>query len=108
LALAGSNVRTLDSRFSVIGAFWSPETPDTIMKGALASDEREINFITAPLRYREDTALHQLQQARQRCRSNAGADPCEQDRRPKEGGARTSKRGRYRVTIGWSRKLTRH
>ncbi|MGB2620998.1 MAG: hypothetical protein WA857_10150 [Candidatus Acidiferrum sp.] len=38
----------LDSRFSMIGAFWSPETPDTIMKGTLVSDEREINFITAP------------------------------------------------------------
>jgi hypothetical protein len=38
----------LDSRFNMIGAFWSPETPDTIMKGTLVSDEREINFITAP------------------------------------------------------------
>jgi hypothetical protein len=38
----------LDSRFSMIGAFWSPETPDTIMKGTLVSDEREINFITTP------------------------------------------------------------
>src|ERR1700735_186148 len=38
----------LDSRFSMIGGFWSPETPDTIMKGTLVSDEREINFITAP------------------------------------------------------------
>lgn len=38
----------LDSRFSIIGAFWSPETPDTIMKGTLVSDEREINFTTAP------------------------------------------------------------
>src|ERR1700677_2674684 len=35
----------LDSRFSMIGAFWSPETPDTILKGTLVSDEREINFI---------------------------------------------------------------
>jgi len=38
----------LDSRFSMIGAFWLPETPDTILKGTLVSDEREINFITAP------------------------------------------------------------
>ena len=38
----------LDSQFSMIGAFWSPETPDTIMTGTLVSDEREINFITAP------------------------------------------------------------
>jgi hypothetical protein len=38
----------LDSQFSMIGAFWSPQTPDTIMKGTLISDEREINFITAP------------------------------------------------------------
>ncbi len=36
------------SRFSVIGAFWLPETPETIMKGTLVSDERQINFITAP------------------------------------------------------------
>ncbi|HMF79158.1 MAG TPA: hypothetical protein VK604_26095 [Bryobacteraceae bacterium] len=45
--MANKNLR-LDSRFSIIGAFWSPETPDTIMKGPLVSDEREINFITAP------------------------------------------------------------
>jgi hypothetical protein len=31
----------LDSRFSMIGAFWSPETPDNIMKGTLVSDEGE-------------------------------------------------------------------
>jgi hypothetical protein len=45
--MADKNLR-LDSRFSMIGAFWSPETPDTIMKGTLVSDEREIDFITAP------------------------------------------------------------
>ncbi len=45
--MADKNLR-LDSRFSMIGAFWSPETPDTIMKDTLVSDEREINFITAP------------------------------------------------------------
>jgi hypothetical protein len=44
----GDKKLRLDSRFSMIGAFWSPETPDTIMKGTLVSDEREINFITAP------------------------------------------------------------
>jgi len=38
----------LDSKFSMIGAFWPPETPDAIIKGTLVSDEREINFITAP------------------------------------------------------------
>jgi hypothetical protein len=38
----------LDSRFSIIGAFWLPETPDVILNGTLVSDEREINFITAP------------------------------------------------------------
>ena len=45
--MADKNLR-LDSRFSMIGAFWKPETPDTIMKGTLVSDEREMNFITAP------------------------------------------------------------
>jgi hypothetical protein len=45
--MADKNLR-LDSRFSMIGAFWSPETPDTIMTGTLVSDEREIDFITAP------------------------------------------------------------
>jgi ApeA N-terminal domain 1 len=45
--MADKNLR-LDSRFSMIGAFWSPETPDTVIKGTLVSDEREINFITAP------------------------------------------------------------
>jgi hypothetical protein len=45
--MADKNLR-LDSRFSMIGAFWLPETPDTILKGTLVSDEREINFITAP------------------------------------------------------------
>ena len=45
--MADNNLQ-LDSRFSMIGAFWSPETPDTIMTGTLVSDKREINFITAP------------------------------------------------------------
>jgi hypothetical protein len=45
--MADKNLR-LDSRFTMIGAFWLPETPDTIMKGTLVSDKREINFITAP------------------------------------------------------------
>jgi len=45
--MADNNLR-LDSRFSMIGAFWLPETPEAIMKGTLVSDEREINFITAP------------------------------------------------------------
>lgn len=45
--MADKNLR-LDSRFSMLGAFWLPETPDSIMKGTLVSDGREINFITAP------------------------------------------------------------
>ena len=45
--MADKNLR-LDSRFSMIGAFWSPDTPDTILTGTLVSNEREINFITAP------------------------------------------------------------
>jgi hypothetical protein len=45
--MADKNVR-LDSRFSVIGAFWSPETPDSIATGTLVADEREIKFTTAP------------------------------------------------------------
>src|ERR1700733_11578742 len=45
--MADKNLR-LDSRFSMIGAFWSPGTPNTILKGTLVSDERAINFITAP------------------------------------------------------------
>ncbi len=45
--MADKNLR-LDSRFSMIGAFWSPEAPATIMKGTLVSDDREINFTTAP------------------------------------------------------------
>jgi hypothetical protein len=39
--MADKNLR-LDSQFSIIGTFWSPETPDAIMKGTLVSDEREI------------------------------------------------------------------
>ena len=45
--MADKNLQ-LDSQFDMIGAFWSPETPDAIMKGTLVSGEREINFITAP------------------------------------------------------------
>jgi hypothetical protein len=45
--MADKNLR-LDSLFSMIGAFWSPGTPNTILKGTLVSDEPAINFITAP------------------------------------------------------------
>jgi hypothetical protein len=38
----------LDSRFSVIGAFWKPKSPDSIMTGTLVSDENAIEFTTAP------------------------------------------------------------
>jgi len=39
--MADKNIR-LDSRFSIIGAFWSPDTPDAIMTGTLVSDEKAI------------------------------------------------------------------
>lgn len=43
----------LDSTFSVIGAFWKPETPDSIMTGTLMSGERTIDFTTAPVYERD-------------------------------------------------------
>jgi hypothetical protein len=45
----------LDSRLSVVGAFWKPESPDTIMTGTLVSDENAIEFTTAPFYERNPT-----------------------------------------------------
>lgn len=45
--MADKNLR-LDSRFSLIGAFWLPETPGVILTGTLVSDEDNIEFVTAP------------------------------------------------------------
>src|ERR1035438_1924619 len=39
----------LDSRFSTVGAFWKPESPDSMMTGTLVSDEHNINFMSAPV-----------------------------------------------------------
>src|SRR5579863_3085246 len=51
--MADKNLR-LDSRFSVIGAFWLPETPDSVETGTIVSDEDKITFTTAP-RYERQT-----------------------------------------------------
>jgi hypothetical protein len=45
--MGDKNLR-LDSRFSMIGAFWSPESPDTKITGTLVSRRRKIKFITSP------------------------------------------------------------
>jgi len=34
----------LDSKFSMIGAFWPPETPDAIIKGTLVSNEKSTSL----------------------------------------------------------------
>ncbi len=38
----------LDSQFSIVGAFWPPETAVAVQTGTLTADEREITFTTAP------------------------------------------------------------
>jgi hypothetical protein len=50
--MADENLR-IDSRFNLIGAFWLPETPDTVMTGTLVSDEHNIEFVAAPLYRRQ-------------------------------------------------------
>src|SRR5579872_5709398 len=38
----------LDSKFSIVGAFWVPEMTDAVQTGTLTADENGINFTTAP------------------------------------------------------------
>lgn len=38
----------LDSQFSVVGAFWAPETTEAVQTGTLTADEGGITFTTAP------------------------------------------------------------
>ena len=38
----------LDSKFSVVGAFWAPETTDAVQTGTLTADKNGITFTTAP------------------------------------------------------------
>jgi hypothetical protein len=38
----------LNSEFSLIGAFWEPETPESVLTGTLTSNNGEITFTTAP------------------------------------------------------------
>jgi hypothetical protein len=38
----------LGSKFSVVGAFWAPETRDAVQTGTLTADENGITFTTAP------------------------------------------------------------
>jgi hypothetical protein len=45
--MADKHIR-LDSQFSEVGAFWSPEAPNLVSTGTLTVDERDIIFTTAP------------------------------------------------------------
>ena len=38
----------LDSKFSIVGAFWAPESTDAVQTGTLTADENGITFTTAP------------------------------------------------------------
>ena len=39
----------LDSRFSIISAFWQPQTPAEVMTGTLTSSDEGLTFTTAPV-----------------------------------------------------------
>jgi hypothetical protein len=52
----GKDHDRLDSHFSVVGAFWAPESPEAVRTGILSSDKRTITFTTAP-KYSRDPAL---------------------------------------------------
>jgi hypothetical protein len=39
----------LDSRFSIVSAFWQPHSPDEVLTGTLTSSDEGLTFTTAPL-----------------------------------------------------------
>jgi hypothetical protein len=47
----------LDSAFSIVGAFWEPETAEAVQTGTLTADERGITFTTAPEYKRGESAM---------------------------------------------------
>jgi hypothetical protein len=56
--MADKHIR-LDSQFSVVSAFWSPDATDLVHTGTLAIDERGITFTTAP-EYNGGTSVKHL------------------------------------------------
>jgi hypothetical protein len=49
----------LDSRFSLVGAFWRPEAKDTVLCGTLSADSRNLTLTSAPEYTRELRPLSQ-------------------------------------------------
>jgi hypothetical protein len=49
----------LDSKYSIIGAFWPPEKTKTVQTGTLTSDEGGLTFTTAP-EYKFGHEVHPL------------------------------------------------
>jgi hypothetical protein len=38
----------LDSQFSIVGAFWEPQTPDHVLTGTLSNNDKGLTFTTSP------------------------------------------------------------